>query len=147
MNAIPSIRTVMTALPYSIDVSEDVVAARVLMDERGIRHLPVMSNGKIAGLITDRDIQVAAALAGERDTPLLVREVCHMPAYVTEDTEPLDRVLLEMADRQLSSAVVVDHRGRLAGILTLTDVCRVCADALSGRSLHRVRRFHLAGNT
>jgi CBS domain-containing protein len=133
MNGMPSVGMVMTALPYSIDIGEDIGSARVLMDENGIRHLPVTSNGKIAGLITDRDIQAAAALAGERDSPLRVREVCHMPAYVAETSEELDTVLWEMADRQLSSAIVVDHRGKLAGIITVSDVCRLYAEALRGR--------------
>ncbi len=132
----------MTPLPFSIDIGEDIVSARVLMDERGIRHLPVTSNGKIAGLITNRDIQVAGALAGDRETPLLVREVCHMPAYVADVSEPLDNVLLEMADRQLSSAVIVDHRGKLSGIVTLTDVCRLYAEALTGRFPTKSRPYH-----
>lgn len=127
----------MTPLPYSIDINEDVVSARVLMDERGIRHLPVTSGGKIAGLVTDRDLHVAGSLAGDRGGPLLVREVAHMPAYVAEGNQPLDEVLEEMAERQLSSAVVVDHRGKLAGIFTLTDVCRLLMAQLRGRSLRR----------
>lgn len=132
MSGMPSVGTVMTPLPHSIDIGEDVVTARVFMDEHGIHHLPVTSKGKIAGVVTVRDIQVAGALAPDRDAALLVREVCHMPAYVAEAAEPLDVVLLEMADRQLSSVVVVDHNGRLAGILTLTDVCRLFARALDG---------------
>jgi acetoin utilization protein AcuB len=132
MGGVASVGAVMTPFPYSIDVGEDVVSARVLMEEHGIRHLPVTSGGKIAGVITDRDILVAGTLAGDREVPRLVREVCHMPAYVAEATERLDEVLLEMADRHLSSAVIVDHRGQLAGILTLSDVCRLYADALQG---------------
>ncbi|MFO0571468.1 MAG: CBS domain-containing protein [Polyangiaceae bacterium] len=144
MSGMPSIGTVMTPLPHSIDIGEDVVTARVLMDEHGIHHLPVTSNGKIAGVITVRDIQVAGALAPERDAALLVREVCHMPAYVAEAADPLDVVLLEMADRQLSSAVVVDHHGKLAGILTLTDVCRLYAASLEGRFPHKSRPLNRA---
>lgn len=145
MSGMPSIGTVMTPLPHSIDIGEDVVTARVVMEEHGIHHLPVTSNGKIAGVITVRDIQVAGALAPERDGPLLVREVCHMPAYVADVSDPLDVVLLEMAERQLSSAVVVDHRGKLSGILTLTDVCRLYASALEGRYPHKSRPMHSSG--
>jgi acetoin utilization protein AcuB len=133
MSGMPSLGSVMTPLPHSIDVGQDVVTARVLMEEHGIHHLAVTSNGKIAGVVTDRDIQVAGSLAPEREGELLVREVCHMPAYVAEAAEPLDVVLDEMADRQLSSVVVVDHSGQLLGILTLTDVCRLFARALEGR--------------
>ena len=95
MSGMPSLGSVMTPLPHSIDVGQDVVTARVLMEEHGIHHLAVTSNGKIAGVVTDRDIQVAGSLAPEREGELLVREVCHMPAYVAEAAEPLDVVLDE----------------------------------------------------
>lgn len=131
MRGMPPIGSVMTPLPYSIDVSEDVVTARVVMEEHDIHHLPVTSQGKIAGVITARDIQVAGALAPSAG-PLTVREVCHMPAFVADRADPLDAVLCEMAERQLSSAVVVDYDGKLTGILTLADVCRLYAEALSG---------------
>ena len=131
--SVATVGAVMTPFPYSIDIGEDLVTARVLMEERGIRHLPVIAGGKIAGVITDRDIVIAGALMGDREAPLLVREVCHMPAYVAEVSDQLDRVLLEMADRHLSAAVVVDHRGHLAGILTIGDVCRLYAETLIGR--------------
>jgi acetoin utilization protein AcuB len=143
MSGIPSVSAVMTPLPYSIDIGEDIASARVVMDEHSVHHLPVTNNGKIAGLITDRDIQAAAALVGERDSPLRVREVCHMPAYVAESSERLDVVLLEMADRQLSSVIIVDHRGKLAGIVTLTDVCRLYADALRGRFPEKSRPIQI----
>jgi CBS domain-containing protein len=64
-----------------------------------------------------------------------------MPAYVAETSEPLDEVLLEMAARQLSSTVVVDHSGKLVGIITLTDVCRLYAEALQGRYPTRSRPY------
>jgi acetoin utilization protein AcuB len=137
MASIPTVGSVMTPMPHSIDVGEDIVSARVLMSEHDIRHLPVLSNGKIAGVITDRDIQVAGSLSGDRIVPLLVREACHMPAYVAAQDEPLDAVLEEMAERQLSSVVVVDHRGKLVGIVTLSDVCRLLVVALRGLPLKR----------
>ncbi len=107
------------------------------MTEHDIRHLPVLSNGKIAGVITDRDIQVAGSLTGDRVVPLLVREACHMPAYVAARDDPLDEVLEEMAERQLSSVVVVDHRGKLIGIVTLSNVCRLLVLAVRDSPLKR----------
>jgi acetoin utilization protein AcuB len=120
----PSVGKVMTQFPHSIDVGEDVVAARVLMDEHEIRHLPVTQGGKIVGVITDRDIQVAGALSGSDAGSATVREVCHMPAYVVAHDTPLDSVLENLIERHITSAVVTENDS-LAGVFTLTDVCRL----------------------
>ncbi len=119
----------MTAFPDSIDVNEDVVTAQVMMDEHDCHHLPVTSDGVVVGVITDRDIQVAAALAGDDPPATRVREVCHMPAYVVDESAPLGATVAAMGERHISSAVVT--RGReLVGILTATDVCRLFAKKL-----------------
>lgn len=122
----PSVGQVMTPFPHSIDIGADVLAAKVLMDEHDIRHLPVMQERKIVGVLTDRDIQVAGALSSD-DAPALVREVCHMPAYVVAHDTPLATVLEAMMERHISSAVVTDADA-LAGVFTLTDACRVLLD-------------------
>ena len=49
--------------------------------------------------------------------------------YLVEIDAPLARVASEMADRHIGSAIVV-RRGKLAGILSVTDVCRVLAELL-----------------
>lgn len=119
----PTVGKVMTPFPYSIDVGADVVEARVLMDEHEIRHLPVTQNGKIIGVITDRDIQVAGALS-DGEAAARVREVCHMPAYVVSHDAGLDSVLESLIERHITSAIVTQD-GNLAGVFTLTDVCRL----------------------
>ena len=119
----------MTAFPHSIDVNEDVVTAQVMTDEHDCHHLPVTSEGAVVGVITDRDIQVAAALASGEPPATRVREVCHMPAFVVDADAPLGRTVAEMGERRISSAVVT-RGGELVGILTATDVCRLFAQKL-----------------
>ncbi len=63
---------------------------------------------------------------------LRVRDVCSLDVYSIERDEPLDRVLGEMADRHIGSAIVTDG-GKIAGVFTATDACRCFAEFLRSR--------------
>jgi CBS domain-containing protein len=121
---IPSIKAVMTPFPWYVHLEDSLGLAKEVMRERNIRHLPVTDDGELVGIVTDRDIGLvenAIREPAEREA-LRVRDVCVLDAFVVELSEPLDRVLSEMAGRHIDSALVV-KRGKLAGIFTSTDAC------------------------
>ena len=127
----PHVMAVMTPFPYSIDIDEGLIRATEMMELHNIRHLPVMQHGELVSVISDRDIKMAldprAGLppVGE----LKVRNACVIDAYIVNTTDPLDGVLLHMADAHIGSALVVKDE-RLAGILTSTDACRFLGELL-----------------
>lgn len=116
----------MTPFPHSVGSDQPITVASEMMQEHGIRHLPVVEQDRLIRVITDRDIRLATELAS---TPasggeLLVRDVIgRRPAYVVELSEPLDIVVLHMARQRIDSALVVKNE-RLVGIFTMTDACR-----------------------
>lgn len=127
---IPAVATAMTPFPYSIPADADVGEARAMMREHDIQHLPVMDGGELVGLLWERDLNVTRAL--EQHLPeegVQVGRVCNRTPYVVEMTDRLDHVVLEMAERGAGAALVV-RRGKLAGILTTTDVCRLLGETL-----------------
>ena len=75
-------------------------------------------------LPVQRDIGlVENAVRGSRKSESLqVSDACVLDAYVVDLSSRLDRVLAEMADRHIGSALVVKH-GKLAGIFTTSDAC------------------------
>ena len=127
---IPSVMAVMTPFPWFVQIDDRLGRATALMAERGIRHLPVMQDGELFGVVSTRDIQLVegTAEATERDN-LRVRDACVQAAYVADLGAPLDRVLLEMARRHIDSTLITKNR-KLVGILTLTDACRVFGEFL-----------------
>jgi acetoin utilization protein AcuB len=131
MNHIPTMAAVMTPFPYSVDSSDSLLRARALMVEHQVRHLPVVSHHQLLGILTDRDLK--RALDPELGLPpkeeLFVRDVYVAAAYVVDDSAPLDAVLEHMATHHIGSALVT-KRGRLAGIFTSTDACRIYCDHL-----------------
>lgn len=128
MKAMPRIGSVMTPFPYSLVAEDSLDAARRLMAEHRIRHLPVMVAGSPAGMITDQDLRRAeAAAAGE--TPGRVGDLELTATCEFDISAPLDLVLSEMAERLLDSALVL-KAGKLVGIFTATDACREFAALL-----------------
>jgi acetoin utilization protein AcuB len=130
MPPVPSLSHVMTPFPYSIEADQRVSEARALMHEHGVRHLPVTSDGRLIGVVTDRDIGVWVGpdpIPPEQDHPLRAFSV--LDAYTVDLHTPLDHVLLTMADRHIGSALVT-KKDKLVGIFTSTDACRVFGEYL-----------------
>lgn len=132
---IPSVANVMTPFPYSIEADQDLLTAENMMRTHGIRHLPVTKGGDLVGIVSARDVIVAQGLDPANDTPqadttpLSVGGIANPAPHVVDVHDRLDHVALEIAERQLSSALVTKN-GRMVGILTTTDICRLLGQFL-----------------
>ncbi len=136
VKSLPSLMTVMTPFPYSIEHSAPLSAAREMMEEHQIRHLPVIRQRALFGLLSARDIALAGDL--NRDAPAegdrvehkrFVGDVCARPPFVVDHQERLDYVLSEMVARHVGSALIT-RNDKLVGILTAMDACEALADLL-----------------
>jgi acetoin utilization protein AcuB len=130
----PAIKMVMTASPMTVEHSDSVLKAQQLMSERRFRHLPVMKNGELVGILSDRDINLALVANHGMVTSdgLLVEDVCTLDAFQVDVNAPLDEVVIEMGEKQIGSVLVTDG-GRLAGIFTATDACKYLGKCLRGQ--------------
>ncbi len=123
----PNLKTAMTPFPFSVDMNTTLGQAGKLMAEHSVHHLPVTEDHKVVGVLTDRDLETAAQRSAGHPLDLPVGDVCVADPYVVDLEEPIDTVLLEMADRHIDAAIVM-RNGRLAGVFTWTDACRAFGD-------------------
>lgn len=131
MPRIPRIKAAMTPFPHSVAEQESLEDARRLMAEHRIHHLPVVDDQRLVGVLTTRDLdhaEATAVLAGEGERRRIGEIYCS-PAYAVELEEPLDNVLVHMASERIGSAVVL-RQGKVVGIFTTTDACRLFAEYL-----------------
>lgn len=130
----PSVKAAMTPFPYCVEASASLAEARAMMVEHEIHHLPVTEAGELVGVISGREVALGTAIASARGAAeeLRVREACVLHAYVVDGDTPLDEVLAYMADNRLGSALVT-RRGKLVGVFTVTDACRVLGAWLRAR--------------
>jgi len=120
----------MTPNPITIDASATVVEAIHLLKEKNIRRLPVMKDGRLAGLVTERMLlSFSPGKSSSLDTWELhyllaktpVTEAMNPKPYtVTPETDIADAAQL-IRDRKLNGITVVDGQGDLVGILTTTN--------------------------
>jgi acetoin utilization protein AcuB len=119
----------MTAQPHSIHAGAALEEARALMDGHAIRHLPVMSDRTVIGIISDRDLQLVLGLEGTNPARFVVSDICHRKPYVVEPDTLLREVAGTMAERHIGSAIVMQGE-KLLGIFTTVDACRALVSVL-----------------
>lgn len=123
-------REVMTKAPYTIGVEQKLTLAHRIMTEHGIRHLPVLRGGKLAGVLSQRDLYFLERVEGVDAAVDVIADAMSPDVYVTTEDEDVAAVARTMAERKLGCAVVVDH-GHVVGIFTVVDALRVLAHALA----------------
>ena len=130
----PPVAAVMTPFPYSVRPDDPVRRALDLMQRHDVRHVPVTDSDRITGIVADRDLRWLQSDTHSPAEPdgVRVSEVQTSDPYTVELTTPLARVLEEMIERQIGAAIVTKS-SRLAGIVTVTDVCRALAALLEQR--------------
>lgn len=118
--------------PVSITATEEMDAISVLdlMSERGIRHVPVVKDGRPIGIISDRDLRLISTL--EIKNPPLVGDFMVKEPFCVQLGTSIDQVAFEMSTRKIGSALVVDQEGRLDGIFTSTDGLNALIEVVRG---------------
>jgi len=131
MIRMPTIKSIMTAFPYSISAEAPINEATAFMREQQIRHLPVTDNGELVGVISDRDIKLVLGpdFAYPDPEKMTVADAMIREPYIVDLDERADTVLDHMARHHLGSAVVTRH-DKLAGMFTTSDACKAFADFL-----------------
>ena len=116
-----NIREVMTPNPKTLAQSATIMEAACAMRDNDIGDVVVLDNGRLCGILTDRDIVVRALAAGCDPNSTSVGEICSR-ALVTlapdDSTGQAVRVMREHAIRRLP----IEDGGRVVGIVTLGDV-------------------------
>jgi len=128
----PRVDVLMTPRPVSIGPFEPVEVAASIMRTCRVRHLPVVIAGRLAGIVSLRDV-IAAPDAAR------IADILAMPVYTVEPWQPLTSACERMLRGRFSCLPVLD-RGELVGIFTATDALRFAAIALDedARALRRV---------
>lgn len=126
----PTLRELMTPVPHSVTADSSVAEARSRMRALGIRHLPVLHDGRLVGVLGEQTL-VALCEHGSADPhALAVGDVLDDHAWVLVGPEvSVAAVLQSMMERRADCAAVVEN-GELTGILTAQDLMPVLAKVL-----------------
>jgi acetoin utilization protein AcuB len=130
-----NVRDLMTKEPLTVSLDTPVVEARRTMVDRRIRHLLVTDGGRLAGIVTDRDIRLNLPSPA---TSLSVWEINYLLGRMTVGSIMTSTVITVEPGRDAVAAarLMLDHKigalpvvdaGTVVGILTETDILRAFA--------------------
>jgi CBS domain-containing protein len=126
------VREIMTKDVTTCRPDTTLAEAVRLMWEKDCGVLPVVTgDGKVTGMITDRDICVAIATRGQTADRILVSGVIGPKVCNCAQDDDAIVALQTMKAQRIRRLAVVDSRGQLKGILSLSDVVTHCGAALS----------------
>lgn len=135
------VREWMTPDPQTVSGSTPVMEAMQSLREGGFRRLPVMQDGKLIGIVTDRDLKEATPSKATTLSiyelnyllsKLLVKDVMRTPVITVRSDDPIEQAALMMEEHRVSGLPVLED-GKLVGILTITDLMRALVSFLALR--------------
>jgi acetoin utilization protein AcuB len=118
-----TVREFMTALPHTIGRKQSLASAQERMRLSGLRHLPVLDGGLLAGVLSQRDAYFVETIAGVDPEKVAVEEAMSVEVYAVAPDTPLLDVAVEMADHKYGCAIVTQGT-HVVGIFTVVDALR-----------------------
>jgi acetoin utilization protein AcuB len=117
------IREVMHLNPISITPNTSLGDANNLMKENNIRHLPIVENEKLVGLVSDRDLRLATSKLVEKsyEPQTMVSEIMSHPVKTTRPSEPIEVATQTMREFKIGCLPVLDDF-KLVGIVTVANL-------------------------
>jgi CBS domain-containing protein len=117
------VKEIMTPNAKAIWLTESLADAAQLMWENDCGVLPIIKDGrKVIGMITDRDICMAAAMRDKNPSSVSVEEVMTGLVYSLKPEDEIDDALKAMQEHKIRRLPVVNAEGELEGILSMNDV-------------------------
>lgn len=133
-------REIMTAAPRCIGENDSLSIAAALMSELDIGALPICGeDGRLKGMLTDRDIVVKAVATGLDPEVTPARELAKGKPITVDASDDVRIALQRMQEHQIRRLPVIeDHR--LVGIISQADVARGLSSEDTGVTVESISR-------
>jgi acetoin utilization protein AcuB len=136
------VRDIMTQHPRSVAPASHVSDAYSLMLEGGFRHVVVVEDDRVVGMLSDRDIlkampppSKASSAEQGKFANSEVQSIMTSPALCLQPDEPIEAAADMMLAEHISALPVVDEGHRLLGVITLVDLARLAAWLIRAKPL------------
>jgi CBS domain-containing protein len=134
-----SIKEVMTRDVRACEPNATVADAAKLMAQEDVGPVPIVEDGRLVGIVTDRDIVVRVVAEGRAPNATTVKEIASTDLVTVSPGDDLDEVLNLLAERQVRRLPVVEG-DRLVGIVAQADVARLGKDKKTGEVVEEISR-------
>ena len=132
-----TVQDAMTSNPAAITPETTAQEAARLMKSEDVGALPVVEDGKLTCVITDRDLAIRGVAEGVgADTP--VRDLASKDVVTIDPQQSLEEAARLMGQHQVRRLPVVEEDGRLVGMLAQADVAAAGHDTLTGDVVQKI---------
>ena len=131
------VRNVMTGNPTTCEPTATLVDAAKVIAREDIGSVPIVENGRLVGMVTDRDIVVRAVAEGRDVTSTTVKDVASKDLVTVTPDDDLDRALQLMGQRQVRRIPVVEG-DQVVGIVSQADVARAADEEKTGEVVQQI---------
>jgi CBS domain-containing protein len=133
------VRDAMTPEPRVADPSLSLAEAAQLMRSEDIGSLPIVQEGQLVAVLTDRDIVVRAVAESADLSATNVGDIASRKPVTIEPDEDLDEALALMARAQVRRLPVVEG-GRLVGVLAQADIAQEAKSKQAGELVEEISK-------
>ena len=116
------VKEIMTAEPRTCSLGTNLAAAAALMLDGDCGILPVVDDGQLVGVVTDRATYIALATRNKRASEITVREVVQTPVYTCGPDDDVQAALETMKQHCVRRLPVEGFGARFMGIVSMNDI-------------------------
>ncbi|MDF2929755.1 CBS and ACT domain-containing protein [Anaerospora sp.] len=129
----------MTANPFTLTANATVADASETMRTHKFRRLPIVENGKLVGIITDRDLrEVSPSPATTLSifelnyllAKMMVKDIMKKDVLTIQANSTIEEAALLMYKNKIGGLVVVDDQDSVIGVITETDIFKTFVDVM-----------------
>lgn len=132
------VKEAMTSGVRIAEPDEFLPHAAKKMLSQNIGSLPVIENGELVGMITDRDIAIRAVVNRTNPADMQVREIMSDECFWCSENEELEDAVRIMEKYQVRRLPVKNDKDEIVGMLSLEDVALHAPASLTGEVLKAV---------
>jgi CBS domain-containing protein len=134
-----SIKEVMTRDVRACEPNATVVEAAKVMAQEDVGPVPIVEDGRLVGIVTDRDVVVRVVAEGRDPNATAVKEIASTNLVTVSPDDDLDEALSLLAEHQVRRLPVVEG-DRLVGIVAQADIARLGKDKKTGEVVEEISR-------
>lgn len=135
------VQEIMSTKVEIIKPTSSLRATARTLSNLNVGALPVVDDGKLVGIITDRDVSVYAIALGRDPQSTEVQKVMTQEVYTCQENQELSEAAEIMEKHNIRRLAVMNSNNDIAGFLTVDDIAHVSHE-LAGNVLQAAKAIH-----
>ena len=125
---------------WSVGADEPVLAAIQIMADRHVGALPVMRDGALVGLVSERDYARKITLLGRSSAETEVWQIMSSPVITVGPEDAVRHCMEVMTERRIRHLPVLDEAGAMVGMISIGDLVRAVIEEQQ-ETIEQLERF------